>query len=88
MIAARFSRTRAARRSRAACTDSVNVELNDSKRMIYLVLGAAGLHLVSENLRTSLLGLSFVDVLHEDTLVLENVTLGLLVQLVVPCNKC
>ena len=41
----------------------------------YLVLNAAGLHLVSKHLGASLLGLGFVDVLHEYTLVLENVTL-------------
>ena len=48
-----------------------------------LVLGAARLHLVSEDLGTSLLSLGLVDVLHEDTLVLEDVTLRLLVERVV-----
>ena len=51
--------------------------------MTYLVLGAAGLHLVGEDLGAGLLGLGLVDVLHEDTLVLEDVTLRLLVERVV-----
>ena len=38
----------------------------------------AGLHLVGEDLGAGLLGLGLVDVLHQDTLVLEDVTLGLL----------
>ena len=46
----------------------------------YLVLDTAGLHLVREDLGAGLLGLSLVDVLHEDTLVLEDVTLRLLVE--------
>ena len=41
----------------------------------YLVLDTASLHLVGENLSTGLLGLSLVNVLHENTLVLEDVTL-------------
>ena len=49
----------------------------------YLVLDTAGLHLVGEDLGAGLLGLGLVDVLHQDTLVLEDVTLGLLVELVV-----
>ena len=49
----------------------------------YLVLDTAGLHLVAKDLRAGLLGLSLVDVLHEDTLVLEDVTLRLLVEGVV-----
>ena len=49
----------------------------------YLVLDTAGLHLVGEDLCTGLLGLGLVDVFHEHTLVLENVTLGLLVECVV-----
>ena len=48
-----------------------------------LVLDTAGLHLVREDLRASLLGLRLVDVLHEDALVLEDVTLRLLVERVV-----
>ena len=48
-----------------------------------LVLDTAGLHLLGDVLGTKLLGLGFVDVLHEDTLVLEAVTLGLKVQGVV-----
>ena len=50
----------------------------------YLVLDTAGLHLVREDLGAGLLGLGLVDVLHENTLVLEDVTLRLLVQRVVP----
>jgi hypothetical protein len=48
-----------------------------------LVLDTTSLHLVGEHLGTSLLGLRFVDVLHQDTLVLEHVTLGFLVKGVV-----
>ena len=40
-----------------------------------LVLDTASLHLVGEDFGAVLLGLGFVDVLHEYTLVLENVTL-------------
>ena len=39
--------------------------------------------MVGEDLGTGLLGLGLVDVLHEDTLVLEDVTLRLLVERVV-----
>ena len=49
----------------------------------YLVLDTAGLHLVGEDLGTGLLGLRLVDILHEDTLILEDVTLRLLVERVV-----
>lgn len=44
-----------------------------------LVLDTAGLHLVGENLGTGPLGLGFVNVLHEDTLVLEDISFGFLV---------
>jgi hypothetical protein len=40
-----------------------------------LVLDTTGLHLVCEDFGAVLLGLGLVDVLHEYTLVLENVTL-------------
>ena len=53
------------------------------KTKTHLVLDAAGLHLVGKHLGTGLLGLGLVDVLHEDTLVLEDVTLRLLVEGVV-----
>ena len=49
----------------------------------YLVLDTAGLHLVGEDLGTGLLRLCLVDVLHQDTLVLEDVTLRLCVERVV-----
>ncbi len=52
----------------------------------YLVLDTAGLHLVGKDLGTGLLGLGLVDVLHEDTLVLEDITLGFLVKRVVPAR--
>ena len=45
-----------------------------------LVLETTSLHLVGENLGSGLLGLSLVNVFHEHTLVLEDVTLGLLVE--------
>ena len=44
----------------------------------------SGLSLLLEGLQPSTLGLLLVDVLHQDTFVLENVTLGLEVQGVVP----
>lgn len=53
------------------------------KRFTDLVLDAASLHLVCEDLRTGLLGLRLVNILHEDTLVLEYVSLRLLVERVV-----
>jgi hypothetical protein len=54
------------------------------KRGTYLVLDTAGLHLVGEDLGAALLGFRLVDVLHENALVLEHVTLGFLVERVVP----
>jgi hypothetical protein len=39
-------------------------------------------------LRTGLFSLDFVNVLHHDALVLEDVTLGLHVQAVVPADGC
>jgi len=48
-----------------------------------LVLDTASLHLVREDLGTGLLSLGLVNVLHENTLVLEDVTLRFLVQDVV-----
>merc|ERR1739845_6598 len=48
-----------------------------------LDLGSPGLGLVSQHLGTCEVSLLLVDILHEDTLVLEHVTLGLQVQLVV-----
>ena len=70
---------RAARRSRAAYGKSIQmrnrrqegVEEDDT----CLVLDTAGLHLVAENLCAGLLGLGFVNVFHEDALVLEDVAL-------------
>ena len=52
-------------------------------RRAYLVLDTAGLHLVGEDLGTGLLSFGLVDVLHKDTLVLEDVTLRFLVEDVV-----
>lgn len=51
-----------------------------------LVLDSAGLLLLGEVLGSELLGLLPVDVLHQDTLVLESVTLGLKVESVVPAT--
>ncbi len=48
-----------------------------------LVLDTPSLHLFSEVLGSGLLSLGLVDVLHEDSLVLEGVTLGLEVEGVV-----
>lgn len=48
-----------------------------------LVAQTAGLHLVGNVLGAGLLGLGLVNELHEDALVLEDVTLGLHVELVV-----
>lgn len=48
-----------------------------------LVFDTTSLHLVGEDLGTGLLSLGLVDVLHKDTLVLEDVTLRLLVEQVV-----
>lgn len=43
----------------------------------HLVLDTASLHLVTKNLSAGLLCLRFVNVLHENTLVLEDITLRL-----------
>ena len=64
-----------------------SVAISDYKISTDLVLDTAGLHLVGENLGTSLLGLGLVDVLHAHTLVLEDVTLGLLVERVVALRR-
>jgi hypothetical protein len=48
-----------------------------------LVLGTEDISLFSEGLSTDLLSLSLVDVLHQDTLVLETVTLGLEVKMMI-----
>jgi hypothetical protein len=48
-----------------------------------LVLGTENLSLISKSLGTDLLSLSLVDVFHQDTLVLEAVTLGLEVKMTV-----
>jgi hypothetical protein len=53
----------------------------------HLVLGAAGLHLVGEDLGTGLLRLRLVDVLHQDALILEHIALRLLVEGVVAGNS-
>jgi len=45
-----------------------------------LVLDTTSLHLVGKDLGAALLGLGLVDVLHENTLVLENITLRFLVK--------
>lgn len=49
----------------------------------YPVLDTASLHLVVDELRTVLLCLGLVDVFHQDALVFEDITLGLLVEYVV-----
>jgi len=49
-----------------------------------LVLDSSGLGLLLEVLGSELLRLGLVDVLHQDSLVLESVTLGLEVERVVP----
>ena len=86
IIACLFSKMRAWRRSRAAFKKVINTCPRESNTRTYLVLDTASLHLVGKNLSTSLLGLGLVDVLHEHALVLENITLGLLVELVVPSD--
>lgn len=52
-----------------------------------LVLDTASLHLVGEDFGSGLLSLGLVDVLHQNTLVLEDVTLGFLIKGVIPNNR-
>lgn len=52
-----------------------------------LVFGATSLHLVGKNLCSRLLGLGLVDVFHQDTLVLENVSFRLHVERVVTAMR-
>jgi hypothetical protein len=52
-----------------------------------LVLDTPGLHLLGQVLGSGLFGLGLVDVLHQDSLVLEGVTLGLEVERVVPAQN-
>ena len=49
-------------------------------RKAHLILDAAGLHLVGQDLCAGLLRLCLMNILHQYTLVLENITLGLLVE--------
>ena len=49
-----------------------------------LVLDPACLHLVAEDLGTGLLRLRLVNVLHQDTLILEDVTLRLEIEGMIP----
>lgn len=49
-------------------------------RWSHLILDAASFHLVREYLCAGLLRLRLVDILHQYTLVLEDITLGLLVE--------
>jgi len=46
----------------------------------HLILDAAGFHLVREDLCAGLLRLRLMNILHQYTLVLEDITLGLLVE--------
>ena len=48
--------------------------------MTHLILDAARLHLVGKDLCAGLLRLCLMDILHQYTLVLEDITLGLLVE--------
>src|SRR6266576_6172200 len=72
-ISWRFSCRRAARRSRIALIEFSRAD--GTLRVTYLVLDTTGLHLVSQDLCAGLLGLGLVDVLHNHTLILEDVTL-------------
>lgn len=51
--------------------DTMDIESDDT----CLVLDTAGLHLVVEDLGSGLFGLGLVDILHQDTLILEDVSL-------------
>jgi hypothetical protein len=48
--------------------------------MTHLILNTARLHLVGKDLCTGLLRLCFMDIFHQHTLVLEDITLRLLVE--------
>ena len=63
---------------------SIRIVKQVSTRNTHPVFHTASLHLVGEDLGAALLGLGLVDVLHQDTLVLEDVTLRLLVEDMVP----
>jgi len=58
----------------------------ESRNHTHPVFDTASLHLVGEDLGTALLGLGLVDVLHQHALVLEDVTLRLLIEDMVPVN--
>jgi hypothetical protein len=66
---------------------NVGAKYNFKDLKTNLVLSTTSLHLVGENLGTVLLSLSFVNVLHEDALVLEDVTLRFLVQGVISYQR-
>ena len=69
------------------CFKKADLLLSGSLLLLGAELVAASSSLFLNNLLTLLLILSNVDVLHEDTLVLEDVTLGLAVELAVPIIK-
>jgi hypothetical protein len=82
-MASLFSAIRAARRSRIACgknATSMKVGERENERWSHLVLDTSGFHLVGEYLCTGLLRLCLVDIFHQYTLVLKDITLGLLVE--------
>ena len=81
----RFSWIRAARRSRAAYQKEVKMTADNYQiKKPCLVLDTTSFHLVTENFRAGLLGLGLVDVFHQHTFILEDVTLGFLIQGVIP----
>jgi len=65
----------------------ISLPITENRKVRYLVLRTTSLHLVVENFRARLFGLGLVDVLHQHTLVFEDITLGFLVQGVVPSSR-
>lgn len=55
----------------------------EGQETAHLVLDSPGLHLICEDLCPGLLRLGLVNVLHQNSLVLEDVTLGFLVERVI-----
>jgi hypothetical protein len=56
----------------------------NNRKVRYFILRTTSLHLVAEHLSARLLSLGLVDVLHQYALVFEDISLGFLVQGMVP----
>lgn len=66
---------------------SNNIRGQPMRQTTHLVLDTTCLHLITEDLRACFLSLGLVDKLHQNTLVLEDVTLRFLIKLMIPVTS-